>query len=134
MTRPFSRVRRWAKTPLTAGQKLRLGAGCDPPGGEHAGPVGGDRARKRRCSNSKRRSQPEFARPGAPFVVAVDGADGHLFTHFGDTGTAADARAAAGVEHRRTGALERVEETVVAGELLDGLGAELDEELHAVGD
>src|SRR4029078_2758418 len=82
----------------------------------------------------QRRREVELAGPGATLVVAIDRRHGDLIGALRDTGPAADARAAARLDHVHAGALEQLEVALVLRVALDFLRAELDEERDAVGD
>src|SRR5262245_53832122 len=97
---------------------------------EHPGRVGRDPTRDRARRHRQGRSQEELSRPAAPGVVAVDRADRHLVLRLGHARPAADARAAAGVDHLDPGLVEDLEVALRPRVVAHALAAVLEHEPH----
>ena len=100
--------------------------------GEHPRRVGGDPAGEGRGGDGERRGEPELAGPGAPLVVAVDGAETVTSSAVSETPGPQPMQAPQPGWMSCTPARSKVSaQAVLAREALDRLRAELDEEAHA---
>src|SRR5262245_39877663 len=93
-----------------------------------------DRARDRARRDDERARQVDLPRPAAAGEVAVDGADGDLARFERHARPRLDARAAGRIDELHADLLEGVDVAALDGVVADLLRAELDVELHVIGD
>src|SRR5688572_29414032 len=91
---------------------------------EHSRRVAGDLPRDGTGGNRQRRGQVQLPWPAAAREVAVDRADRHLVGRGRHARAAADAGAAAGVDHVDAGLAEQLDVAALARVVADGLAPE----------
>src|SRR5690606_12270105 len=97
-----------------------------------AGPA--DVAEEGGGGDDERAREVDLAGAGTTREIAVDRRDGDLVRPVGDAGAGLDAGTAARIDHLHAGLREEVEVAHHLGVVADRLAAELDVELHAIGE